>query len=105
MTASADQHSPAQVIATGLREALRNLPVSKYDEVVERLVLAVAEYQSSEDPKPLVDFARGVIVTAKLHENRRYLKALAEDEQCEQDAPKEIDVPAMFAQARAARSA
>lgn len=63
------------------------LPEESRDEVRTRFIQAIVTFERTNDIEPLVDFARSVLVTAKLNANPRYRAALKDAEAVSWDEP------------------
>ncbi|MDQ1683674.1 MAG: hypothetical protein QOC82_411 [Frankiaceae bacterium] len=61
-----------------LRAAIRDLPVGCQDEVLEQLFRAGLDYEQTGKVDPLLHFVTSLVMTARLHRNPRYQKALTE---------------------------
>lgn len=64
--------------ARAVRAAIRDLPPDSHAEVLERLAEAVAEYEQTRNARQLLALAEGLLMTARLHRNPDYRKALAD---------------------------
>lgn len=86
-----------------LLEALRVLPAEHHEEVHRQLAHAAINYQRTGSHEPLVMLVDSLLMTARLHRNPDYVKALAD---CEEDDWTDggLDAESMVRQARERRS-
>lgn len=86
-----------------LKQALNDLPVGQRDEIVGDLVEEAIRVASDGETSRLVRKMNSILVTARLHRNPRYMKALGEDEATPKREPYDADVAPLFAEARGSR--
>jgi hypothetical protein len=71
-------------------DALRDLPAADQDAVRSRLAAVARNYERTRQVDPLIHFVESLLVTARLHRNPAYRKALAEADDAQAGAPADV---------------
>lgn len=92
----------AQAVADALRRSLSDLPVSQQDAAIEALSTVLVEADRTGDASPVSRYVRSLLMTARLHRNPAYKKALREaDADLDSDMRDAVPVGEFVAQMRA----
>lgn len=78
-------------------DAIRALPPGSQEEVQRELARAIYRYHETRRVDPLLHFVESLFVTARLHRNPRYAKALAESMDEAEPTPDAVDTDGLAA--------
>jgi hypothetical protein len=97
-------HTDPEVAAvvSALKESIQDLPIERQDAAFEQMGSALVEVKRSGSPAAVTRYVQSLYLTARLHRNPAYKKALAEaDAEFEQEIAESLPVSTFVDQMRA----